>query len=446
MGKREWKAASVIVCICLLQTLFLSGCTLSQPSASSLTGSPSASIPVPTSISFSHYFSGAYAGSVQQTVDMFNQSQSNWQLKAVPLDHEAFKQSYLSDMRSKTPPELYSCWAGARTQAVTDSLQPIDELWKADNLDSVFPAELANAASTYDGHHYLLPITRHFVVMFYNRSVFNTLGLSEPHTWEEFMSVCETIRKAGITPISLGAKNRWPAEFWFDYLLLRTAGPDYRQRFLDGKAAYTDPEMKKVFGILSTLIRDGCFTRDATEQDWFEQPLTDFVGGRSAMLLMGSWAIGVLSEAPFRLTADKEYGYFVFPEVTPGIPTISLGPVDGLVIPKAAAYSQGGLDYLSFMAGEAAQKVISAGSGAISPSTRVPSSFYSQMQQRMIADIEAGNGWAFNFDLSSPPAEAEIGLDLLKEFWVFPDVYSHLLDEAQKKVLLLRRDNGTGSN
>ena len=44
-------------------------------------------------------------------------------------------------------------------------------------------------------------------------------------------------------PISLGSMNRWPAQFWFDYLLLRTAGPDYRATLMAGEAAYTDPEV-----------------------------------------------------------------------------------------------------------------------------------------------------------------------------------------------------------
>ena len=65
--------------------------------------------------------------------------------------------------------------------------------------------------------------------MFYNKSVFSKAGINTmPRTWDEFLSLCAKLKSRGITPIALGSKNRWPAQFWFDYLILRTVGPDYR--------------------------------------------------------------------------------------------------------------------------------------------------------------------------------------------------------------------------
>jgi multiple sugar transport system substrate-binding protein/raffinose/stachyose/melibiose transport system substrate-binding protein len=44
----------------------------------------------------------------------------------------------------------------------------------------------------------------------------------------------------------LGSRERWPAQFWFDYLLLRTAGPKYRAELMAGEKSYTDPEVVRV--------------------------------------------------------------------------------------------------------------------------------------------------------------------------------------------------------
>ena len=54
-------------------------------------------------------------------------------------------------------------------------------------------------------------------------------------------------------PISLGSMNRWPAQFWFDYLLLRTAGPEYRAKLMAGEAAYTDPEVVRAMELWAEL-------------------------------------------------------------------------------------------------------------------------------------------------------------------------------------------------
>lgn len=36
-------------------------------------------------------------------------------------------------------------------------------------------------------------------------------------------SIQDTLKAKGVVPIALGAKDQWPAQFWFDILLLRTA-------------------------------------------------------------------------------------------------------------------------------------------------------------------------------------------------------------------------------
>lgn len=62
-----------------------------------------------------------------------------------------------------------------------------------------------------------------------------------------------------VTPIALGAKEKWPAQFWFDYLLLHTAGYEYRQQLMEGKISYTDVSVRKVFDLWAGLIDKGYF-------------------------------------------------------------------------------------------------------------------------------------------------------------------------------------------
>ena len=56
--------------------------------------------------------------------------------------------------------------------------------------------------------------------------------------------------------------NRWPAQFWFDYLLLRTAGPEYRASLMAGEASYTDDEVQRAMQLWKDLVDAGYFARE----------------------------------------------------------------------------------------------------------------------------------------------------------------------------------------
>lgn len=113
---------------------------------------------------------------------LVNSRQSADRVIANGLDHEAFKSMILTTLDKGNPPELFTYWAGARTAELVrqNKLEPLDELWQKEQLDSRFSPAIIEAAATYAGHKYLLPITQHLVVFFYNKHLFNREQLSPP--------------------------------------------------------------------------------------------------------------------------------------------------------------------------------------------------------------------------------------------------------------------------
>lgn len=129
--------------------------------------------------------------------------------------------------------------------------------------------QVAAGATLYNGQRYLIPFGYHYAGMFYNTKVMADAGVTEfPKTWDEFIALCETLKAAGVTPIALGSMNRWPAQFWFDYLLLRTAGPEYRAKLMAGEASYNDPEVVRTMELWKELVDAGYFVADANAYDW----------------------------------------------------------------------------------------------------------------------------------------------------------------------------------
>lgn len=61
----------------------------------------------------------------------------------------------------------------------------------------------------YDGKLYGAPIGANAYVVTYNKAIFEKTGVSIPKTLDEFYNVCETIKKAGYTPLAAGYQDSW---------------------------------------------------------------------------------------------------------------------------------------------------------------------------------------------------------------------------------------------
>ncbi|SHO49951.1 multiple sugar transport system substrate-binding protein [Desulfopila aestuarii DSM 18488] len=386
-------------------------------------------------ISLFHYFSGALSGGIDNMVETVNAKSPGYTVLANGLDHEAFKTMILSSLDRGNPPELFSYWAGERVRQLVlkNQLMEIDDLWERENLSAQFPPAIVESAVTYNGKKYLLPITQHIVVFFYNTQIFTAHGLSPPQSWPEFLAICAQLKSSGITPLAIGARERWPAQFWFDYLLLRTAGPDYRKLLMEGKQSYTDPQVMESFRIWSELLQNGYFNGNANQLDWDEA--TALVReGKAAMTLMGTWATQILEGQSPGLEAGKDYDFFPFPTVAENVPRVSVGPIDGIIISRASENHDFAKNVLAYFAGTEAQKLMSTGSGALAPNQTVSDNFYSPFKLRLKQEIEHSERWAFNFDLATPPEIADRAMDSFNELIEFPGQYLQILSDLQTEI------------
>lgn len=392
----------------------------------------------PGRVTFLHYFSGSLRGGIDEVAASFAEAVPGGSLAAVALDHEAFKSSFLSDLAEGNPADLYSYWAGAKTRAVLADLSPLDALWEREGLSSRFTESLAAAACRYNGSYYLVPLTQHLVGFFYNVKAFRAAGIGIPTDWPSFKAACAALKAAGTTPIALGARDKWPAQFWFDYLLLRTAGPGYRERLVAGTASWTDPETVRVFREWKDLIDSGWFSASPNALSWDEDAGGAVASGRAAMILMGTWMVGAWKEtAPFFREGDG-YAFFPFPAMDPDVPRCAVGPVDGVVVPRRAPNPRGAEAAAAHLASAAAQLAMSRGSGALSPSLQVGASSYGNLHRAALEEISRADSWAFNYDLAAPPSLSPIGLDLFAEFLEYPGSYFRLLERAEARTSAAR--------
>lgn len=395
--------------------------------------------PNPPKITFFHYFSGALSGGLSEMVATVNAGREDGQVVAQGLDHEAFKSMIHATLARGNPPELFSYWAGAKTQELVDKdhLLPLDDLWREANLGERFSTAVADRATLYNGKRYLLPITQHFVVFFYNTKVLAEHALAPPTTWDELLRLAADLDSRGIDPFALGAKERWPAQFWFDYLLLRQAGPGYRQRLMVGEASYGDAQVEQAFAALSALVAKGYFNDDANDIDWAEA-LKLVCSGRAAMTLMGTWALPALAAEGCGLAEESGFDFFAFPQIDAAVPKVAVGPVDGIVLTKASTQQPFAKSLLGYFAEVEPQIKFSVGSGAFSPNALVPKDTYSPLRRRIEEEMVSAPEWAFNYDLATRSDIAEKGLDSFSELLAFPDQYLEILRHLRRELAEIR--------
>ena len=384
-------------------------------------------------VTISHYFTGELGlKAFNEQVAKF-EADTGYTIKNSPIGHEDFKTDILVRAAGDSLPDVFSYWAGARTQFVADSgsLHPIDEMWNREGLDDVVAKSVADSATMYNGKRYLVPFNYHYAGMFYNKKALADAGITDlPGTWTEFLALCETLKSKGVAPIALGTKFRWPGQFWFDYLLLRTAGPAYRANLMNGSAAYDDAQVKAAMAMWKELTDKGYFAPNSNADTWTDA--SDKVArGDAAMTLMGTWITGYWNG--LGLVPGVDYDFFPFPEVAEGMPSAVVGPVDGLVISNDGANPAGAETFLHYMVSSAdVQAAWTDTFGALSANVNVDPASYNDVMQRAFSTVAAADVFAFNYDLATPPPVAEVGLSMFSRFMDDPSQVDDILAQAAK--------------
>ncbi|MDF1478281.1 extracellular solute-binding protein [Leifsonia sp. H3M29-4] len=132
-------------------------------------------------------------------------------------------------------------YGGLQAWVSAGQLVPIDDI--VDGLDAIEPAVLAGARGHEDGLIYGVPFATQTLQMFYNKGMFDELGLEEPTTWDEFIELNDALLAAGVTPMALGAKDSWMLPIFSDIIGAgRYGAGEFEAAVLSGEKNFTDPD------------------------------------------------------------------------------------------------------------------------------------------------------------------------------------------------------------
>jgi raffinose/stachyose/melibiose transport system substrate-binding protein len=281
---------------------------------------------------------------LQSIIDEFEAANPNVTIDWVNLENEALKTKIATEMQAGNPPDLFQSWGGGvLAQQVEAGMARSIDADIADWKDTMNPG----AMSIYqvDGVQYGIPYNFGLVGFWYNKDLFAKAGISEPATtWSQFLTDIQKLKDAGITPISVGAGDKWPAMFYWAYLALRAGG----QAALEQAVATGDwsgPAFVTAGTELKKLIDLEPF-QDSFLAATYPQMAGTMGNGKAAMELMGQWAPGVENDtSESKDGIGDALGWVTFPalEGGAGLATDVFGGADGFAVgrdapPEAVAF------------------------------------------------------------------------------------------------------------
>lgn len=212
------------------------------------------------------------------------------------------------------------------------ALNDMNEWW-----DRLIPSMRASCTDLKTGNQYRVCTNVTMAGFFYNKEIFNALGLKQADTWDELVVNLTAIKNAmpDVTPLFIFGREAWALGHLIEFIphgyLKQTLGAvDCKIAMLENDSAklnFGDPEgFMAVFAQnLLDLQSNGLINEDALTAT-SDNCVEAFVTGKAAMFSNGMWALsGLLAANPDM--ADK-IGFAPYPAYMPGTQPVVLSAED----------------------------------------------------------------------------------------------------------------------
>ena len=356
------------------------------------------------------------------------QAESGVQVELTTVNHEDFKTAIRTYLASDEPPDVLTWFAGNRARFFIERelILPITDVYEQNQLTTKFPEGILAVSRGTDDQFYFLPQTYYQWAIYYKPSVFQANGIeTPPQTWDEFLAACDTLLEAGIKPITIGTKSAWPAAGWFDYLNMRTNGPEFHVRLTDGLAAYNSPEVKETFRHWAELLDREAYVDSPTALDW-QDGVPPLLGGEAAMYLIGGF---ITDEVPEDQQADLDF--FRFPVINPDVPIGEDAPTDGLFASARAKNPDQAKAFLAYAASAEVQQRLAQEAGQIAINVDVPLDIYDAPTQKAVQMLQESDYIAQFYDRDTSPEMADVGMQAFVQFMDNPGDVDQILDDLE---------------
>ena len=152
---------------------------------------------------------------------------------------------------------------------------------------------------------YAVPYAANAAGILYNKDMFEENGWEIPETWEEFLTLLDTIQASGQQPLYFGFKDTWTCLAPWNAMACDLAPADVCQQVNRGETTFSEEYRELAEKILQLLP----YAQEDPYAYSYNDACTAFARGESAMYCIGSYAVPQIKSVNPEMNIDS----FVFP-------------------------------------------------------------------------------------------------------------------------------------
>ncbi|MBR4875176.1 MAG: extracellular solute-binding protein [Clostridia bacterium] len=232
----------------------------------------------------------------EQAIAEFEAAHPDIKIEWEAFENESYKTKIKAAMSDpETLPDIFFTWSGAFLGDFVDAgnVYCVDDAYKgfADALPEVM---LSN--STYDGHHYAIPLTFNIVALFANMDLLAEAGWDHvPETYEDLIACCDALVEKGITPFGCSGKETWCVTEYLEPIIEKTIGYEKLNAIFAGQESWNDPDIAVAVDNFQDMINKGYFDPNGMALG-NDEVKANFIAGKTAFYQNGSWNCGEVND------------------------------------------------------------------------------------------------------------------------------------------------------
>ena len=417
------KKSKLIIFLLLTLILVLTACQSSKP-----TGGTDQ-----VEIKFLHKWpQPEYSIYFDEVVAAFMKDNPNIKVNVEAEGDEPIKDKLRILMGTDNQPDVFFSWSGEFATKFVRSNNALD-LTPYLEKDSEWKSSIMEAGLepyTYDGKTYGIPLRINGKFFVYNTEMFNKLGLQKPNTWEEFMTVLETLKKNNITPIGFGNIYPWAGCHYLTGLNQKFVAQDVRMKDYNPKTGeFTDPGYIKALEYFKSLNDKGYFIEgvNSTEHNMSNQM---FYGEQVAMVYV---ELEEFIEVEDNLPG--KWDFFELPAIAEGKghQNYLTGAPDGFLVSSKSKHPDEAVKFLQYLTNKANADKLVTQLGWPSPIIGAVNEKNSpEFLVRGMKAIEEAEGMALWFDTDVHIKVSDVYLPNLQELLNGTKTPEQIMLEVQK--------------
>lgn len=199
----------------------------------------------------------------------------------------------------------------------------------------------------YEGKTYGIPLNSNNLALYYNKQMLKDAGVEVPTDWASLKDVAKKTTKGDVKGLAISAVKSESATFQILPFVWQTGG-DLKDYATSGATA---------LAYLRGLIDDGSMS-EAVSNYTQEDARTQFITGKSAMMINGPWELSTL-------TKDAQFDWDVAPLPKDKRAATSMGG-ENVVVMNGAKQSDAAVKLAKFLTSAEGAKIYCDGSGQLS--------------------------------------------------------------------------------